>query len=1086
MIHYNHFLLMALIVLTGLQQAAGQPFAVKPTSLQQAIKERDFVKIREMYKQNPQCLYEVFGRGYIEDSYGRLKYAITNNDRKAVLEVLQGAIDVNMPDAKHDVPLNHAIRSGNLEMVKLLVEHGAEINVNEDKCVPPFYFAVRSTLDIVKYLVEKGAKLSFRVGKDLFLESAQKNLDVFKYVLSLDIGNGTLPQAGNTALHYVENPDAVDILLAAGYDLNKKNNEGLTPLDCATQNGNYQKIKRLIAHGADYKGRHFLNQAVFNNDLEMAQKLLDEGEDINQPVSKNNCTILYALFTPDNKIPQETREKNARWLIEHGADVTRGNMSSWEGHAPSSFHAIAARGSLDLLKEVMGKFEVAKLREQYAWDLVIGSSATGNMENLLFVMKELDGSKIGRDILDEAMEVAAQSNSLEAMKLLLKHGASPNGKSPFWPPIFMAIAYGHPEAAKWLVENGADVNRQIGDRETPLMVAVKLDLHDMVEYLLEHGADVQAKSQHGLTALHYAAKTGNVTILKRLLAAGANKDVVNNMKQTPIDVAASEGNPPAFRLLLGLYDKKDRKALLDRALEQAFMHTKRNMALNILEHDETEDDAVTVVDDAALRQAVLASDAQKVKELVEKGADVNAVDGDGNSLLELAFKLRRDTESNDSTGVKKQEIIHCLIDHGAKIGNIKPTLFVSERYSVTLDEKIMDFMLKNGADINEQRSSNDGRTMVTFLAMRRYISLLKRLLEAGADVNFRKSEEVFTPLEDVIQWRWEAYNWDSWIESVKCLLEHGADVNIGQPIVYAIGQNKYDAALLMLEHCKELTNKKAHEEAMFEAIADGRLDVAQKLEKFLPKTDKTTANAEAYLRRLAFEGNVVGMQRLIDATGVDVNCKEIPDDDGDDNVNKDNEVNYGDTPLFYALEGRKLDAAMYLINHGADIKAVGNGRETLLHCAVKLDLGMVKYLVEHGLDVNAKNKAGITPLHHAIRRFAIVAYLLEHGADVNVIAADGMPLAVCASLIATEETLKALGEKGMDFKAKTKDGFTAMHAAAAANPAVVPYLRSLGLPELSEEDVKKAKKRFVSQWGDHESVNCGLHVWPHQNIQFAM
>jgi ankyrin repeat protein len=257
---------------------------------------------------------------------------------------------------------------------------------------------------------------------------------------------------------------------------------------------------------------------------------------------------------------------------------------------------------------------------------------------------------------------------------------------------------------------------------------------------------------------------------------------------------------------------------------------------------------------------------------------------------------------------------------------------------------------------------------------------------------------------------------------------------------------------------------------MFEAIADGRADVAQKLAKFLPKTDKTMANAGAFLRRLAFEGNVVGMQRLIEATGV-----------GLDDKDKDN-----DTPLFYAVEGRKMDAVMYLINHGADIKAVGCGDETLLHCAVKWDLGLVKYLVEHGLDVNAKNKAGITPLHHAIRHLAVVAYLLEHGADVNVSATDGMPLAVCVSLIGTEETLKALGEKGMDFKGKTKDGFTAMHAAAAANPSVVPYLRSLGLPEPSEEDMKKAKKRFITQLGDHESINCGFHAWPHQHILFGL
>ncbi len=1064
MTYFKQFLLMVLFVLLGLQYADGQLAADKPKPFLEAVEKRDVAKIRELYKQDPQCLYEYFSRDSLEGAYDSLKFAIKNNDKENVLFELQGAIDINIPKS-HDLPISQAIRSGNLEMVKLLVDHGAEINAPTEDATPPFVWAVQSgNLDIVKYLVENGAKLSFTVGKDLLLREAQNHLDVFKYLLTLDIGSGSMPPTGDTALHYVDNSEAIDILLAAGYDPNKKNNAGFTPLDIAIQDLNYGKIKQLIAKGADRKGRHFLNLAVFCGDLEMAQKLLEEGEDINWINPAHNCTILYDLFNQDYDIPQEMREKSARWLMAHGADVTRGSQYVWEGHAPSSLHAIAAHGSLDLLKEAMGKVDAAKLRDVYARDLVVGASSAGNMDNLSFVMNELDGSKIGRNILDEALGVAAECNSLEAMKLLLKQGASPDGRASSWPPIYRAIEYGHPDLAKWLVENGANVNIQTVERVTPLMWAIKRDFRELAEYLLEHGADVHAKDlELSFTPMHYAAKTGNVAILKRLLAAGADKNAVDRIKQTPIDVAASEGNPPAFRLLLAQYGKDERKALLDKALLNAFRNSKRNMVMTVLEYEEPKEDVATIVDDDALRQAVLASDNKKVKELVEKGADVNVVDDEGNTLLDLAFKLRRDMESNDKTGVKKRSIIHCLIDHGAKIGKIKPTLFVEDRYSVTLDEQMLDFMLKNGADVNEPRASNDGRTIITFLAIDRNIPLLTRLLEAGADVNFRVEEVANTPLEEVIQWR-------SWIEPVKCLLEHGADVNIGQPIVYAIGLHNYDAALLMLDYCKELTNKKEHEEAMFSAIVDGRQDVAQKLAKFLPKSDKTTANAEAFLRRLALEGNVVGMQRLIEATGV-----------GLDDKDKDN-----DTPLFYAVEGRKMDAVMYLINHGADIKAVGCGDETLLHCAVKWDLGLVKYLVEHGLDVNAKNKAGITPLHHAIRHLAVVAYLLEHGADVNVSATDGMPLAVCVSLIGTEETLKALGEKGMDFKGKTKDGFTAMHAAAAANPSVVPYLRSLGLSELSEEDMKKAKKRFITQLGDHESINCGFHAWPHQHILFGL
>ena len=1063
MTYFKQFLLTMLFVLSGLQLAVGQPVANKPKPLLEAIEKHDLAKVREMYRQDPQCLYEYFNREYYEDAYRSLEQAIADNDKKAVLDIIRHQMDVNTPDSYNQLPICYAIDAENLEMVKLLVDHGAEINVkDEEEIIPPFYFALESTLDIVKYLIEQGVDLSLDAGKDSLLNSAQFELDIFKYLLTLDIGGGRRNQEGNTALHYVFNPEAVDILLAAGYDPNKKNDAGLTPLDSAIKTGHYEKIKRLIAHGADRKGRRFLKLAVFSDDLEMAQKLLDEGEDINRLDPSCNCTILYDLFNQKYKISQETREKGAKWLIAHGADVTRGSKYAWEGHAPSSLYVIAAHGSLVLLKEAMGKVDAAKLREMHAWDLVVGASSTGNMENLSFVLKELDGSKIGRNILDEALGVAAGCNCLEAMMLLQKHGASVHGQPDSEPPVFNAVVQGHLEAVRWLVENGADVNgHEADDIVTPLVLAAKYDHLELVEYLLDHGADVHAKDW-GLrfTAMHYAAKNGNVTILKRLLAAGADKNAVDHIKNTPLDVAVEEGNPSAFRLLLAQYDKKERKALLEKALWNAFSHSKRNVVINILE-DDGQEEAEAGDNDMTLQQAVLASDDIKVKELVEDGADVNVVDGEGNTLLDLALKQPEIWNKRE----KRLNIICLLMERGVRLHTVKPSLHVRQFHlEMDINETVVKYMLKNGADVNEltkEYGYDSGPTPIYNFLNDDKLSMLKMVLEAGADVNYH-TEIIRTPLCCALGWK----EWTG-LKVIKCLLEHGADVNIGMPIVDAIESNRYDTALLMLDYCKEITDKDKHEAAMFKAVADGRQDVAQKLAKFLPKTDKTTTNAEAFLRRLALEGNVVGMQRLIEATGVNINCKD----------------RNNDTPLFHAMEDGKLDAAMYLINHGADIKAVGDGDETLLHCAAARDFRLVKYLVEHGLDVNAKSKLDVTPLHHAVthKGLDIVAYLLEHGADIHVTAADGTPLAVCAGLGASVEAFKRLVEAGMDYKAKTKDGFTAMHTAVVGNPSLVPYLKTLELAEPSAEELKKAKEKYRRGMFD-AGFSCH-HGWRHESVR---
>ena len=495
------------------------------------------------------------------------------------------------------------------------------------------------------------------------------------------------------------------------------------------------------------------------------------------------------------------------------------------------------------------------------------------------------------------------------------------------------------------------------------------------------------------------------------------------------------------------------------------------------------------------------ADGKAVMLFVADGADVNVMDADGNTPLDLVLMQ----QTVEWKGEKWLDVVHLLMTHDAKLHTFKPTLFMQHLGLAFPDETVVEYMLKHGADVNEKTQShswNDKASTPIYHFMNiESLPSLKMILEAGADVNYH-DKDVKTPLRYLVDNSGTVY-----FAVVKILLDHGADVNIDMPIASAVQHKMYRAASFILDHCKTLAENHEHVRAMLQAIVDNEQDVVQKMSKFLQKKDLTMKVAEGFLRELALEGNIIGMQRLIDATGVDVNCQEKrndnysdddndddddddEDDDDDDRIAKANDDNdkgdYGDTPLFYAMEGGKLDAVMYLINHGADIKAVGCGKETLLHCAAMQDLSLVKYLVEHGLDVNAKNKAGVTPLHHAIcrNRLDIAAYLLEHGADIQMAAANETPLAVCASLFGTVETMKFLVERGVDFKAQTKKGFTAMHAAVVLNPAVIPYLRSLGLPELSEEEVQRAKRKYISGLTPN-CINCG-HVWGHQSVWFRL
>jgi len=78
--------------------------------------------------------------------------------------------------------------------------------------------------------------------------------------------------------------------------------------------------------------------------------------------------------------------------------------------------------------------------------------------------------------------------------------------------------------------------------------------------------------------------------------------------------------------------------------------------------------------------------------------------------------------------------------------------------------------------------------------------------------------------------------------------------------------------------------------------------------------------------------------------------------------------NEGDTPLMWAAEGGKVDAARVLFEYGADVNATNNDHETALHWAVKGGYHELVQLLLNKASPNIKDKSGKTPLDLAYER----------------------------------------------------------------------------------------------------------------------
>ncbi len=160
----------------------------------------------------------------------------TNN--KDLIAFLIDSVKQN-PDTKDvsakNYPIGISILAGNLEVAKMLLAAGANLNIQNDKGLTPLMLimgsfegaqqdqAKESLRSIVRFILQNGAKIDAADNK------------------------------GKTALFYaVEQKDTptIDLLLTAGADINHKNNAGETAIFMPAKDGNIEMVKTLLQKGA--------------------------------------------------------------------------------------------------------------------------------------------------------------------------------------------------------------------------------------------------------------------------------------------------------------------------------------------------------------------------------------------------------------------------------------------------------------------------------------------------------------------------------------------------------------------------------------------------------------------------------------------------------------------------------------------------------------------------------------------------------------------------------------------------------------------------------------------------------------------
>ena len=232
-------------------------------------------------------------------------------------------------------PLHEAAWTGDLDSVNhFITVHMADVNATTDYGYTPLHQAAsRGRAPVVSILIAAGADVNATTNylsqTPLYLAANWRYVPVMSILIAAGANVNAKTDNGYTLLHrLLSHASVVSVLIAAGADVNAKANDGTTPLHSAAYERSAPVVSILIAAGADVnvkntRGETPLYQAVIRGHVSVVSILVAAGADVNANIGGGTTPLHQAAYLGHASV--------VSILIAAGADV---NAKDTRGETP--------------------------------------------------------------------------------------------------------------------------------------------------------------------------------------------------------------------------------------------------------------------------------------------------------------------------------------------------------------------------------------------------------------------------------------------------------------------------------------------------------------------------------------------------------------------------------------------------------------------------------------------------------------------------------------------------------------------------------------------------------------------------------